>query len=163
MNMLDINFRTVTTEGPGNALRVDDGLTIVRTLHIGCKGEGRPKADIMWYELDQIASRSTDLGSMDRVKINDTERNDVVITEPREGRSVLSISLQPSTPICRRFICEASNLGGVAVGGVDICTQSISNLIIGRGTPGGGGGEQPFDCLLAREQDIISLSIDSSA
>lgn len=134
-NMLDIDFMTFTTEGvAGNENRDNESPFIARTLHIGCKGEGRPKSDIMWYELDQSATgttQSTDLRSTDRMLINDTLRDDVVITEPREGRSVLSFSLPPNMAGCRRFICEAMNLGGVAIGGVDICTQCMSNLIIG--------------------------------
>ena len=94
---------------------------IVRTLHIGCKGEGRPKADIRWYQLAQDP-QSGDLGDMRRVLINDTNL-DVNITEPREGRSVLSINLPVVTEECQRYICEAENLGGRSLGGVDICTQ----------------------------------------
>ena len=164
--MLDINFRTFTIEGvAGSAIRDNESPIIARTLHIGCKGEGRPKSDIMWYELDQSVAgttQSTDLGSADRMLINDTLRDDVVITEPREGRSVLSISLQPDPAIpmarCRRFICEAMNLGGVAVGGVDICTQCMSNLIIEE-TPGGGGeGEATIYMTVCRPESTDILS-----
>ena len=124
-DMLDVSFRNVTILGPPiDPDKVDDGLTIVRTLHIGCKGEGRPKADIRWFELTQDGM-TQDLGAvMGRMLINDT-RNDVVITEPREGRSVLSLSLDPQVIVCRRFICEAMNRGGTVLGGVDICTQSM--------------------------------------
>ena len=96
-------------------------IPIVRTLHIGCKGEGRPKADIRWYELVQNP-QSGDLGDTRRVLINDTSL-DVNITEPREGRSVLSINLPVESQECRRYICEASNLADTSLGGVDICTQ----------------------------------------
>ena len=130
-DQLSVDFRTVITTGPLASLtRVDDGQTIVQTLHIGCKAEGRPKADILWYELDQDpASGEPDLGAVARRLINDTERDDVVITEPREGRSVLSVSLPPEELICRRYICEAMNAGGTSRGGVDICTQSTFDLM----------------------------------
>ena len=94
---------------------------IVRTLHIGCKGEGRPKADIRWYQLVQNP-QSGDLEDTRRVLINDTSL-DMNITEPREGRSVLSINLPVITEECQRYICEAENLGGRSLGGVDICTR----------------------------------------
>ena len=95
---------------------------IVRTLHIGCKGEGRPKANIRWYQLVQD-SQSSDLSMiMMSDIINDTSL-DVNITEPREGRSVLSINLPFVTEECQRYICEAENLGGRSLGGVDICTR----------------------------------------
>ena len=130
-NNLTVDFRTVTTVGGPSQTRQDDGQTIVRTLHIGCKGEGRPKADIRWFELDQDPSQPYEvlLDAMARRLINDTERDDVVITEPREGRSVLSVSLSPATPIRRRYICEAMNLAGTVLGGVDINTQSTFSLI----------------------------------
>jgi hypothetical protein len=125
---LNVDFRKVTMEGPASLIREDDGLTIVCMLHIGCKGEGCLKADIRWYELDHDYINNptidTDLTTMDRMLINDTERDDVVITEPREGRSVLSITLSPTNMGCTRYVCEATNRGGTALGGVDICIQS---------------------------------------
>lgn len=104
----------------------EEGLTIVRTIHIGCKGEGLPKAAIRWYELQpNNPPGDNDLQSAMRVFINDTERNDVLIRVPREGRSVLSVSLNPGNTDCRRYICEAENSAGLDIGGVDICPQCM--------------------------------------
>ena len=103
---------------------MDDGTIIVRTLHIGCKGEGLPKSSITWYEVDPMNPGDDEsLTRMDRVEIIDDLRDDVMITVPREGRSVLSINLDPRNIACRRYICNATNSAGSAVGGVDICLE----------------------------------------
>ena len=120
--MLPVVRRAIITRGVGALNLEDDGRTIVDTIHIGCKAEGLPKANIAWYELDQT-TESDDLTSIDRVMIDDEARNDVNITEPRQGRSILTVDLQPGDVMCRRYICEATNLGGTTRGGVDICPQ----------------------------------------
>ena len=106
---------------------VDDGLTVVRTIHIGCKGEGLPKSSVVWYQ--QVGSAPDfDSPDLDEVAvpmnlINDTERDDVMITVPREGRSILSIELDPTDTVCQRYVCEASNLAGTVRGGIDVCPE----------------------------------------
>ena len=125
-NTLDINFRTVTLLG--NSPPVNNAGQI--TIHIGCKGKGLPRADIAWYELTQIGAGSTDLLTTERMVINDPERNDVNITEPAQGSNVLSVNLSPANTVCRRYICEATNLGGTALGGVDICPQCTYKLLL---------------------------------
>lgn len=123
LNMLAINRRFYTIRGSTPIDGVDpadDGFTIIRTLHIGCKAEGLPKSEITWYQLDD--SSETDLNSINRVLINGSEDR-VEITEPRQGRSVLSIMFEQEAPRCTRYICSATNAAGTVLGGADICTQ----------------------------------------
>ena len=124
MNMLAINRRFYTIEGsapsPG-VIRVDDGTTIVRRVHIGCKAEGLPKSVITWFELPDIID--TSLVSPNRVLVNASDPN-IDITVPRQGRSVLSVTLDQQGPMCTRYICSAENDAGTVLGGADICTQS---------------------------------------
>lgn len=123
-----LNPRRVIVEGIEDVMieRADDGTVIVRTLHIGCKGEGLPKSDITWFELiadDGSLTYETSLTSMDRMLVDDSPRGDVMISVPRGGRSVLTVELNPRSVACRRYICEATNLAGTALGGVDICPE----------------------------------------
>lgn len=124
-NALAFSARNITIAGSsiGDATLEDDGTVIVRTIHIGCKGEGLPKSDIVWYQLAPVGSNPLD--DMRRELINATGRLDINITVPRQGRSILSIDLDQDGPACTRYICEASNRAGTALGGVDICTQSM--------------------------------------
>ena len=51
-DMLSVDFtRTVTVIGISMDI-VEDEQIIVRTLHIGCKGEGLPKAAIRWFNAE---------------------------------------------------------------------------------------------------------------
>ena len=131
-NNLAFNPRLITIRGIEDPLveRVDDGTVIVRTLHIGCKGEGRPKSLISWYEVLPIDSADVSLVTTNRVAIDEIARDDVLITIPREGRSVLRVSLDPDNTDCRRYICEATNENGTALGAVDICPQCMLGLCV---------------------------------
>ena len=127
MNILVYPFylRNITRAGGPQTVPFDqDNSAIVRTIYIGCKGEGLPKSSISWYQapVPDVFGRGN-LDNSNRVFINDTLRDDVLITVPRQGRSVLRLELDPTDETCRRYICEATNAAGNAVGGVDICTQ----------------------------------------
>ena len=125
--------RNITIQGdpqPNGVSFNDMHSSIIRTLHIGCRGEGLPKSSIRWY---QVASPRTfspfDEQSLNPdvntniVEIVDADRDDVLITVPREGRSVLTLELDQNVESCTRYICQATNPAGSSLGGVDICTQ----------------------------------------
>ena len=120
-NMLAIDRKFFTIIGGDQPLLVDDGTTVVRRIHIGCKAEGLPKSEITWFELAE--SSETDLNSINRVRLNGSDPF-IDITVPREGRSVLSVTLDQEGPECWRYICSATNAAGTVLGATDICTQS---------------------------------------
>lgn len=132
-NNLVFNPRRILVEGPPSIELVDDGTVIIRTLHIGCKGEGLPKSDITWYQVDGRMSITgdTSLTRADRTQLLDGSQvvstgDFVTITVPRGGRSVLTVELNPTESICRRYICEANTqfaTPSTALGGVDICPE----------------------------------------
>ena len=122
-NTLDIDRKFFTIVGPArpDVTLVDDGTTVVRRIHIGCKAEGLPKSEITWFRLAE--SLETDLEFIGRERLNGSEV-DIDITVPREGRSVLSVTLNQQGPECWRYICSATNDAGTVLGATDICTQS---------------------------------------
>ena len=93
--------RIFTTADPA-APNAQINFNTVDQLVIACKGNGRPKATIVW-------------------SVNgDTDFNTSIysVTVPRPGRSVLTVNVSDIDTAPRTYSCEASNAVGTATGTV---------------------------------------------
>lgn len=105
-------FPIVEPTTPGSPT-IDDTSQLVSRVTIGCKANGRPKADITWMVSESgTAAVEVDIGS--------SEAN---VTEPRQGQSLLTVLLDNSNPVCFRYICIAENGAGMVEGSAQVCPR----------------------------------------
>lgn len=95
----------------GRTVIADESL-LTNLVTIGCKADGRPKANIRW-------SMQPDGGNRVEVNLTSSDFNE---SSTRQGRSLLSVSYNGENILgCVTYFCEAENGGPDVVGRIQVC------------------------------------------
>ena len=96
----------------GDPVIADESL-ITEIVSIGCKADGRPKPEILWF-------RSFPGFPREPVDLADPRNN---VTSRRQGQSVLTVDLGNMDTVCFQYICVAENDAGTAEATAQVCPR----------------------------------------
>lgn len=93
--------------------RIASTSLLTDTVLIGCKANGRPKANIAW---------TVSVNGAAPVDV-DTSGPEVNVTSARQGQSVLTVELDNTETLCLQYICNASINGMSVQGAAEVCPR----------------------------------------